>query len=153
MAKDKGSDTRKCGGLILSSIPVMDLLQMSHPGYRLLKQKDPIGDKQLPVFLDFCTCACERFAHYADEIHGAALPPNQIVIDIIDCFKTLIENDEPGVVFPARASLAHLLEEFEGLCESMADCFSHPPMVKSFYTELSKTLTLAGEDIVGANAR
>ena len=88
MAKDKGSNTRKCRGLILSSIPVMDLLQMSHPGYRLLKQKEPIGDKQLPVFLDFCTCACERFAHYADEIHGAALPPNQIVIDIIDCFRT-----------------------------------------------------------------
>ena len=152
MAEDKNTVTRERGGLILPSIPVMDLLQMSHPGYRLLKQKDPVSDKQLPIFLDFCTCACERFAHYAGELHGAVLPPNEIVIDIIKCFKTLIENDEPSVVFPARASLAHLLDEFEKLCESMAHCFSHPPMVKAFYSELSKTLVLAGEAIAGANA-
>ena len=48
-------------------IVISDLLQMSHPGYRLTKLDRILTEKELPTFLDYINLVYQRFEYYMKE--------------------------------------------------------------------------------------
>ena len=130
-------------------IVISDLLQMGHPGYRLMKQKGVITYRQLPTFLDYVTLVYQRFKFYVSQDSHRELEYGSHILDIISALKTLSEDDDPAVVIPTRETLKSLLTPFEDECRKMGSCFSKSPFVKDFYNELAETLIEASNELMG----
>ena len=45
-------------------VPVPDLLQVSHPGYRLVVARPHLNDKDIMSIVDYAQRMAERFEHY-----------------------------------------------------------------------------------------
>lgn len=130
-------------------IVITDLLQMSHPGYRLIKNSRKITEKELPTLLDYATLVYDRFKFYVNRDSYGNLEYSTFLSDIVESLKTLSEEDEPSVVFPVRDNLKSLLPLFEDECKRMGKCFTNPPFVRQFYTELSDAVSQASSTIMG----
>jgi len=137
------------GVSILNQIVISDLLQMGHPGYRLLKQQSKITPKQLPTFLDYVSLIYQRFKYYINEESHGNMEYGNYLIEIMEALKTLTEEDEPAVVIPVREKLKSLLPHFEEECKSMGKCFTSPPFVKEFYTELAEMVNESAHEVMG----
>jgi hypothetical protein len=130
-------------------IVISDLLQMGHPGFRLMKQNSVITYRQLPTFLDYVTLVYQRFKFYVSQDSNSELEYGSHILDIISALKVLSEDDDPAVVIPTRETLKSLLPPFENECRKMASCFSKPPFVKDFYNELAENLIEASNELMG----
>ena len=143
MEEDKVSITRISGEY--GMIPITDLMQVTHPGYQVytLGAERSKPDLHLPVFLDYCTCVCERFRHYASQ-HTERLVTENSLMKVIDIVKELDETDDPEIVFPLRGALVSASLEFVEHCKDMGNCFKTPYTMKQFYHNLGamvETLT------------
>tara|TARA_R110002020_G_scaffold216353_2_gene423902 strand:+ start:5463 stop:5900 length:438 start_codon:yes stop_codon:yes gene_type:complete len=130
-------------------IVITDLLQMSHPGYRLIKNGRVITERELPTLLDYSTLVYERFKFYVNRDSYDNLKYSSFLSDIVDALKTLSEEDDPFKVFPVRDELRSLIPLFEDECKRMGKCFTNPPFVRTFYTELSDAISQAANEIMG----
>ena len=130
-------------------IVISNLLQMGHPGYRLMKQKDVIPHKQLPTFLDYVALIYQRFKFYVNQDSNTELDYGSYLMDIIDSLRALVEEDDPFVVIPIREKLKSTLPLFEEECSKMGSCFTKPPFVKEFYNELADTVVKSSNEIMG----
>ena len=134
---------------VLTQIVISDLLQMGHPGYRLMKQQRRITSKQLPTFLDYVSLIYQRFRYYINEESHGNLEYGSYLIEIMEALKTLTEEDDPAVVIPVREKLKSLLPHFEKECKRMGKCFTSPPFVKDFYTDLAEIVKESSHEIMG----
>tara|TARA_R100000908_G_scaffold20647_1_gene8043 strand:- start:1148 stop:1567 length:420 start_codon:yes stop_codon:yes gene_type:complete len=132
-------------------IVITDLLQMSHPGYRLIKNGRIIKENELPLLLDYATLVYKRFKFYVNRDSYGNLEYSSFLNDIVDSMKTLSEDDDPVTVWPVRDNLKALLPLFEDECRRMGKCFTNPPFVKSFYIELSDAISQAANSMMGEN--
>ena len=83
MEENKNAITRNSGEY--GMIPITDLMQVTHPGYQVyslgVDRTNP--NIHLPVFLDYCTCVCERCRHYATQ-HTERLVTENSLMKVID---------------------------------------------------------------------
>lgn len=130
-------------------IVISDLLQMGHPGYRLMKNENGIRERQLPTFLDYVSLVYQRFKFYVNEESLGNLEYGSHLMDILSALKVLSESDDPAVVIPTREALKQSLPFFEEECKRMGKCFTSPPFVKGFYSDLSNKVVEAVHEMVG----
>jgi hypothetical protein len=121
-------------------VSVSDLMQITHPGHRLLVTDKHIKENELPMFLDYSVMVYGRFKHYAENNNNLRISDKSL-LDIMDNLKELRETDEPSEVHVLRESLKGNLKEFRKVCKSMSNCFSSPLVVKSFYDAMSERMT------------
>ena len=76
-------------------IVITDLLQMSHPGYRLVKNNRMVTDRELPTLLDYATLVYDRFKFYVNRESYNNLEYDTFLSDIVKSLKTLSEEDDP----------------------------------------------------------
>ena len=130
-------------------IVITDLLQMSHPGYRLVKNNRMVTDRELPTLLDYATLVYDRFKFYVNMESYSNLEYDTFLNDIVKSLKTLSEEDDPVLVWPVRDNLRGLMPLFEDECRRMGRCFTNPPFVKDFYSELANTISQVSNFIMG----
>ena len=127
-------------------IPISDLMQVNHPGYRAFCIGGDMDEVYHPVFFDYCIKVCEVFTKYAHEHHNRMLVTENSLFHIIDALKSLDETDEPEDVFPLRERIRSACYTFMTHCEDMASKFKQPSTIKEFYDNLGKlVLTVACE--------
>ena len=118
------------------TVPVPDLLQVSHPGYRYVNLGRIIKEKDVPTYLDFCIKLIERFEHYGD----MSITPTDLFPMLVRCFDTLFNNDDPIEFLPAVELLSRLLEEFDMVADNMQRAFMSNPRITKFYKDVASTL-------------
>lgn len=117
-------------------VPVPDLLQVSHPGYRLVIARPTLSHTNIMQIVEYAERMAERFEHY-----GQVVVTAPFLFDLLrNAFETLIDSDDPAVVLPVRDLTARLLEEHEHMTNNMALAFPVNPVVKNVYTDLSEML-------------
>lgn len=121
-------------------VSVSDLMQITHPGHRLLISNQDVKENDLPMFLDYCVVVYGRFKHYAENNNNLQISDKSLY-DIMQDLKKMRETDEPSEIHILRQSLKGGLMEFRKICKSMSACFSSPLVVKSFYDALGDRLT------------
>lgn len=132
-------------------IVISDLIQMGHPGYRLMKSNRVITESQLPVFLDYVSLVYERFKFYVNEESYGNLEYGNHLMEVINSLKVLAESDDPAEVIPVRETLRNTLEDFEQECKRMGTCFTNPPFVKEFYNDLADKVINSAQAMMGTN--
>lgn len=132
-------------------IVISDLIQMGHPGYRLMKSNRVITESQLPVFLDYVSLVYERFKFYVNEESYGNLEYGSHLIEVINSLKLLAESDDPAEVIPVRETLRNTLADFEQECKRMGTCFTNPPFVKEFYNDLADKVINSAQAMMGTN--
>tara|TARA_R100000234_G_scaffold14155_1_gene7817 strand:- start:154 stop:549 length:396 start_codon:yes stop_codon:yes gene_type:complete len=124
-------------------VPVIDLLQITHPGYSHINNNPNLS--HLPAILDYSRCLVERFEHYGNiEVSS----PEMFVI-ICKMFETLTQDDDPAVILPIREKLPYFLEQFEAMIGNMCRAFSTNYKIKSLYSELSEYLYGMYDELTG----
>lgn len=118
------------------AVPVPDLLQVTHPGYRYVNLGSLIKERDVPTYLDFCIKLIERFEHYGD----MRVTPFDLFPKLVECFDTLFNNDDPSDFFPAIKLLNSLLEEFDLVVDNMQRAFMSNPRITKFYKDVASTL-------------
>tara|TARA_A100001201_G_scaffold48315_1_gene48245 strand:+ start:195 stop:617 length:423 start_codon:yes stop_codon:yes gene_type:complete len=118
-------------------IPVVDLMQISHPGYRAYSLGQNMDDIMFPAFLDYSMHVCNRFKHYAYE-HGKSQIKESSLSQIVDLVHELNETDDPNEVFPIRHALEGLCHDFKQHCAGMGRCFKSPDNMSDFYNKLGE---------------
>ncbi len=117
-------------------VPVPDLLQVSHPGYRLVVARPNLREGDVMNIVEYAERMAERFEHY-----GQVCITAPFLFEMLkNSFRTLLHDDDPGVVLPVRELASRLLEEHEAMTHSMIRAFPINPIVKSVYTDLSELL-------------
>ena len=119
----------------MKNIPVVDLMQISHPGYRAFSRGRDMDDVMFPAFMDYSIHVCNRFKHYAYE-HGGSLITENSLNQIVDYIHDLNETDDPAEVFPMRTRLQGLCLDFREHCDGMGRCFKVPESMSRFYSDL-----------------
>ncbi len=119
-------------------IPVSDLMQSNHPGYRAFCIGYSMNDVYHPVFFDYCVRVCEVFKRHADSHYGdqIALMTETSITRIIESLKLINETDEPDEVFPLRESIRGDCYEFLKHCDYMSGKFQKPTAMTEFYDML-----------------
>ena len=131
----------------MMEVPVPDLLQMTHPGYRMLLSRCERAEEDVIALVDFARSITERF-----EFYGSINVTAPDIFEMMQSgFLTMLVNDEPEVILPVRELMLRLLEEFEAMAQNMARAFSVAPAVKNVYHSLSEMLyecygQLAGDE-------
>ena len=128
----------------MMAVPVPDLLQVTHPAYSLMTQKE-VTTEVIPSLLDFAERVVERFEFYGN----LAVAPQDLMIMLKNGFEKLGKSDDPQEVLPIRDFLPRLLEEFEMTMGSMSRAFPSNPRVSKFYTSLSDMLYVAYDELSG----
>jgi hypothetical protein len=128
-------------------VPVPDLLQVSHPGYRLVVARPHLNDKDIMSIVDYAQRMAERFEHY-----GQIVVTAPFLFEMLkQSFDTLLNDDDPSVVIPVRELTARLLEEHEHMTNNMVRAFPVNPVVKGVYTDLSEVLYDAFDLLTGGD--
>jgi len=127
-------------------IPIADLMQTNHPGYRAFCIGGDMDEVYHPVFFDYCLNVCDTFSRYAHQHYNKTLITENSLMSIIHALKTLEGTDEPEEVFPLREGIRSSCYTFIVHCEDMAAKFKQPSTIKDFYENLGKlVLTVACE--------
>tara|TARA_R100000152_G_C6781503_1_gene216117 strand:- start:341 stop:745 length:405 start_codon:yes stop_codon:yes gene_type:complete len=127
-------------------IPISDLMQVNHPGYRAFCMGGDMDETYHPIFFDYCLKVCETFTVYAYRHYNKSLITANSLGDIIHALKTLSDTDEPEIVFPLREEIRNSCYAFIVHCEDMASKFKQPSTIKEFYEKLGLlVLTIACE--------
>ena len=120
----------------MMEVPVPDLLQVSHPGYRLVVARPDLREADIMSIVEYAERMAERFEHY-----GRVNITAPFLFEMLkDSFYTLLNDDNPAVILPVRELTARLLEEHEAMTNNMAQAFPINPVVKGVYTDLSELL-------------
>ena len=120
----------------MMEISVPDLLMMSHPGYRFVATRRHVDEHQIPTVVDYARCMTERFEFYSQ----MDVTPPELFKHLSKAFQTLCESDEPEIVFPTRALLARLLEEYEATMDNISRAFPVDQHIKNHYSDTSEIL-------------
>ena len=120
----------------MMSVPVPDLLQMTHPGYRYVNRSHILKEKDIPTFLDFCRRLIERFEHYGD----LSITPPDYFPSFSLHFQILFESDEPQEFLESRNMVIGFLEEFDMVVDNMQRAFTANPRICDFYKDVASTL-------------
>ena len=136
-------------------IPISDLMQVNHPGYRVFCMGHDMTEVHYPVFLDYCVNVCERFRVYAHQHNGSVIVENSIM-QVIECLKNIDETDEPEDVFPLREQIRNSCYEFKSHCDDMGSKFTRPDAIAEFYDRIADlvidvTFTYAGVESLYGN--
>jgi|TARA_R110002051_G_scaffold104342_1_gene176795 hypothetical protein len=132
----------------MMSVPVPDLLQMTHPGYRYVNRSHVLKEKDMPTFVDFCRRLIERFEHYGD----LSITPPDFFKLFSTHFQMLFESDEPADFLHSRNMVIGFLEEFDLVVDNMQKAFSANPTICLFYRDVASTLRQTFEyHIMGDN--
>tara|TARA_Y100001937_G_C7130938_1_gene337346 strand:- start:1018 stop:1422 length:405 start_codon:yes stop_codon:yes gene_type:complete len=126
------------------AVPVPDLLQVTHPGYRYVNLGRRMTERDVPTFLDYCIKLTERFEHYGD----INVTPIDLFPAMIKSFDTLYNNDDPQDFLPAVKLLHGLLEEYDLVVDNMQRAFLNNPRVSNFYRDVASTLRCIFESIM-----
>jgi hypothetical protein len=129
-------------------IPVSDLMQVQHPGYRTFIQSNNMSAIHYPLFFDYCICVSERFRHYAYQEANVLINENSLM-HIIDCIKQLDDTDEPEIVLPLREQIRHSCYEFLEHCNDMSTKFKSPTSISLFYNELGQLVMQTAFEFAG----
>lgn len=129
-------------------IPISDLMQVTHGGFRAFKCGNNIEEEQFPLFLDYCLCVCERFRHYAEGYSERLVTENSLM-QIMDCIHELNKTDEPEKVFPLRYKLKACCDNFVRYCDDMGRCFDKPQSMTQFYSDIGKMVNMVVCDYAG----
>jgi len=116
-------------------IPVSDLMQSNHPGYRAFCIGHSMNDVYHPVFFDYCVRVCEVFRRHANNHHEdkMALMTETSITRIIESLKLINETDEPEEVYPLRETIRNECYEFLKHCDYMSGKFQKPTAMTQFY--------------------
>tara|TARA_R110002020_G_scaffold201043_2_gene403478 strand:+ start:3839 stop:4243 length:405 start_codon:yes stop_codon:yes gene_type:complete len=127
-------------------IPIADLMQMQHPGYRAFCIGGDMDETYHPVFFDYCANVCETFTQYAQNHYNKTLITENSLLQIIHQLKSIEHTDEPDEVFPLREAIRISCYKFIVHCEDMSSKFKQPSSIKEFYENLGRlVLTIACE--------
>ena len=75
-------------------IPIADLMQVRHPGYRVFLEGREISRDQYPLFLSYCLSVDKKFRYYAMEHNGSTFTDDSLM-RIAMLMRSLDETDEP----------------------------------------------------------
>ena len=131
----------------MMEISVPDLLVMSHPGYRYVITRCNVDVDEIPTIVDYARCMTERFEFYGQ----MDVAPPEMFSHLINAFRTLCESDEPDEVFPTRALLSRLLEEYEATMNNMSRAFPVDMHIKNHYSDTSEVLYELYDLLTGGN--
>ena len=135
-------------------IPVGDLMQQHHPGYRAFCLGDSMQEVYHPVFFDYCVRVCDTFKKHASEhslsISDIIISENSLM-KVIDCLKAISETDEPEDVFELRESIRESCYEFMEYCCYMKSRFQQPASIGRFYEELGRMVLSISCDYAGGD--
>lgn len=126
-------------------ISVPDLLVMSHPGYRYIVTRRDVDEHEIPTIVDYTRCMTERFEFYGQ----MDVTPPDLFKHLTKAFRTLCESDEPDEVFPTRALLPRLLEEYEATMNNMSRAFPVDMHIKNHYSDTSEVLYELYDQLTG----
>jgi len=118
-------------------IPISDLMQVSHPGYRAFCIGHGMSDMQYPVFMDYCTNVCQRFRYHARQHNGTVIMENSLM-EIIEAMRDMDETDEPEEIFPLRSIIRNACYDFKEHCDEMGSKFTRPDSIKQFYQRIGQ---------------
>ena len=79
-------------------IPVGELMQSNHPGYRAFCLGETMQEVYHPVFFDYCVRVCDTFKRHADDHCNGERHPivsENSLMRVIDCLKAVSETDDP----------------------------------------------------------
>jgi len=113
------------------AVPIPDLLQIAHPGFRIASTDVKISYDEIPSLLDFARCLVERFNFYGDIV----VPMDMFAV-LCESFQTLAECDEPEKVFPTRVVLNNSLSVLSEIFIDMTKAFPNDLFVRRFYNRV-----------------
>ena len=129
-------------------IPIADLMQGRHPGYRVFLEGREISRDHYHLFLSYCLSVDKKFRYYAMEHNGSTFTDASLM-RIAMLMRSLDETDEPEDVFPMREQLRNAVYEFRHYCEKMSSRFTRPGSIKEFYIELGELILNVAFDYAG----
>ena len=129
-------------------IPISDLMQVQHPGFRAFSVGREMDSVYHPIFFDYCVCVCERFRHHAYK-HNTPLITENSLMQIIEYIKQIDGSDDPEVVFPLRENIRNACFNFVEHCEDMGGRFNNPTTITSFYDNLGTMVMYVAYDFAG----
>jgi len=135
-------------------IPVGDLMQSNHPGYRAFCLGETMQEVYHPVFFDYCVRVCDTFKRHADDYCNGERHPivsENSLMKVIDCLKAVSETDDPEEVFPLREKIRESCYEFMEYCAYMKSRFEQPSSVGRFYDELGRLVLSISCDYAGVD--
>ena len=115
-------------------IPIADLMQVRHPGYRVFLTGRDMDREHYPTFLNYCIEVDKKFRYYAEE-YGSHYD-NHSLSKIAMLMHQLEDEDNPYLVFPIREHLRDAVYEFKHHCDRMGAKFTRPDSIREFYAEL-----------------
>ena len=132
----------------MMTVPVPDLLQVTHPGYRFVNRWHVVKSDNVPTFIDFCRRLIERFEHYGEIV----ITPPDFFKDISLNFEILFEDDNPQTFLASKHMVVGLLEEFDMVIDNMQKAFTSNPRICHFYRDVASSLRQTFEHhILGDN--
>tara|TARA_R100001079_G_C4423744_1_gene140950 strand:+ start:484 stop:897 length:414 start_codon:yes stop_codon:yes gene_type:complete len=132
-------------------IPIGDLMQSNHPGYRAFCIGTSMKEVYHPVFFDYCVRVCDTFKRHANDhtSYNQPVVSENSLMKVIDCLKAISETDEPDEVFPLRESIRDSCYEFMEYCSYMKSRFEQPTSIAKFYDELGQLVLYIACDYAG----
>lgn len=135
-------------------IPVGDLMQQHHPGYRAFCLGESMQEVYHPVFFDYCVRVCDTFRKHSNEHsmkNSEIIVSENSLMKVIDCLKSISETDEPEDVFELRELIRESCYEFMEYCCYMRSRFQQPTSVGRFYEELGRLVLSISCDYAGVD--
>lgn len=140
-------------------IPLGELMQSGHPGYRAYCLGEDMDEVYHPVFFDYCINVCEVFKKHA-KIHSTnsslhhsdgTVVSGSSLFKVIDSMKAISETDEPEDVIPLRELIRESCYEFMEYCSYMKSRFEQPTSVGRFYDSLGELVLSIACNYAGVN--
>ena len=132
----------------MMEVPVPDLLQISHPGYRLVVGRPNLEESDCMTIVDYAKRMTERFEHYG----RIDITSPQIFELMEESFGILLNDDDPQIVLPVREFLPRLLEEYESMTDNMVKVFPLNQNIRAVYQDLSELLYEIYDCLIGGES-
>ena len=129
-------------------IPIAELMQVGHPGYRVFLSGRNMSSDRYPLFLSYCLAVDEKFRYHAMEHNGSTYTDDSLM-RVTMLMRRLNETDEPEDVFPIREELRNAVYEFKHYCDKMSGRFTRPNSIREFYIELGDLVLDIAFDFAG----
>ena len=134
MEENQSTVAGASGGYGAMMVRTVDLMQVSHPGFRLLQTDDIDVHDELPLFMEYCVIVCKRFKFYANRNHKYVTM--MCLTDVLAALDKMSETDEPSEILPLRQEIKESATKFRDLCEDMASCIVNESVAADFYIRL-----------------
>ena len=127
----------------------MNLMQIDHEAYPLLRSRQVISIPILPAFFDMCSRALSEFISLAHTSNPQEMENSDmfsVMNEMIDTFQELLENDEPDEFFALKEHFEEdILPNFKSLMAHLSRCVDKPESLRQFYHSLALKIEQAYE--------